>query len=432
MVSLSVQQKNDLHILMISPMPVWPVNAGERVRIWHLATGLAQHIQVTLVAPCYEQRSLNTTDDNITVTNLTIERVPLPKNGMLHVLQSVCSSWPYHTRFYYHRKLARTIKKLLTTHNFSLIYCHFIHSLPYVTDIDISVADIPIILDPQNVDRLYWQRKIDICHKNPLLRYFMQQNLHKTRRFEEKMLSHVSTIASVSEQDRRLTQQYADDQATNFWVVANGVDTDIYHPKLPQQKQQIINQNQTERQQLVLGFFGSMNLAVNQDAAQLLVHEIYPCVKKRLPNIDIYIHIIGRNPPPSIYNLAHVDPNITVFGTISDVPSYLHQIDLLVLPLQSGAGTKLRVLEAMAAGVPVIGSPLAFAGLDHLILDHHAMEATTTTEFTNTIERLAMNPHASSQMAYHARKFIVKHYQWKHITTKLMKQLVQTYSLGQI
>jgi len=419
-------QKSDMHILMIAPMPVWPVNAGERVRMWHLATGLAQHLQVTLIAPCYGQQDSAYAEDTI-CENLTIERVWLPKRGMFRVFQSVFTKWPYHTQFYYEKKIARTVKDLLATHRFSLIYCNFIHTLPYVIDGMIH-ADIPVILDPQNVDRLYWQRKIDTCHNNLLLRRFMSQNLQKTIRFEAQMLPYVSTVVSVSEQERRLTQQYAGHQVTHFWVATNGVNVDVYHPK----PTEIDNPKRTAKRKLLLGFFGSMNLAINQDAVLLLVHEIYPIVKERLPDIDISVHIIGRNPPSKIRKLAHTDPSITVFGTVTDVLLYLHQIDLLVLPLQSGAGTKLRVLEAMASGVPVIGSPLAFAGLDHLILECHAVEATTITEFADAIERLAMNPRASSQMAHQAREFVVKHYQWSHITTQLMEQLIQTYDLENI
>ena len=114
-------------------------------------------------------------------------------------------------------------------------------------------------------------------------------------------------------------------------------------------------------------------------------------------------------------------------GTVADVLPYLHQMDLLVLPLQSGGGTKLRVLEAMAAGVPIIGSSFALMGLDGAQADRHYLRADQPEHFVAHICQAARNPAGCSQLILQARRLVEAHYGWRAITDQLAADLNQLY-----
>jgi len=236
---------------------------------------------------------------------------------------------------------------------YDLIYCHFLSTLPYVVD-----KGVPVIWDQHNVDRVYWQHKVAFHHRRPWRRLLIQWNLAKIMRLETAMLPKVAGLITVSPTDQALMRPLLP-ATTPCWVAANGVDTTYYQltPRRPVPS--------TAAQPLVLGFFGSLDLELNQMAALTLLHAILPRVTEQLPDRKIALILLGCNPPQWLYDLvAHrAHAGITLTGTVDDVRPYLHQMDILVLPLQSGAGTKLRVVEAMASGVCVVGSDLAFTGL---------------------------------------------------------------------
>ena len=411
-----------MHILMISPIPIFPTNVGDRVRIWQLAKGLARYFEVTLLLPTDEQtknwHSLATGHD---IPNLSIVPVQSKPPNPLKRLRSLLSPSPYHVALRYRKALAQKVKELSQKHTYDLIYCHQIYTLPYL----VADSSIPAILDQHNVDRIYWQRQVHAHQNSPILKWIMRRNLEKTIRFETKMLPLVSGIVSVSEVDRLETRRAlcADSllfkegtKPPHFFVAPNGAD--IKHYRFREALGTGVSKER-DSSQLVLGFLGSMDLKLNQDAALTLIQEIYPAVQQQLPDKEVSVLIIGCHPPRQLLDLARPG-HITVTGTVPDILPYLHQVDILALPLQSGAGSKLRVLEAMSAGVCVVGSRLALVGLD---VTTSTRLANNHDEFVQTICQLAQNPNIRHQMALEARQLVTKQYSWEHTTSQLAQKI---------
>ena len=411
-----------MNILMLSPIPVMPFNAGDRVRIWHLAQGLARHAHVTLVLPraTQDDRWPGPDEHNpsqrpkVDQDNLRLVAVPLPAHTRWHQVKSLFSPWPYHVALRYQEEMRRTVAALLAQQDYTCVYCHFLQTLPYVAG-----ANLPIILDQHNVDRIYWQRKL-AAHLPRWRRWMIERNLEKNIRFEEKALPQLHSIVSVSEQDRRATATYAAPTVPHGLVAPNGVDTEHYRYRQPVA---------TPTRKLTLGFLGSMELALNQEAVLTLLQKIYPHVQQQLPAWEVDVLVIGRQPPPWLRAWPHNKPaqRITITGEVPDILPYLHRVDLLVLPLQSGAGTKLRMVEAMAAGVPVIGTPLAWEGLDALRPGEHGLAVQQPQAFVEAICRLAHDEVRRRQLAQQARAVVERHYSWRTITDQLAQSLVMLY-----
>lgn len=109
----------------------------------------------------------------------------------------------------------------------------------------------------------------------------------------------------------------------------------------------------------VLGFHGAFEAEANVDAALLLVDQILPVVRERHP--DVRVLLVGRDPPPVLR--ARRGPSVEITGTVSDVRPHLDRVAVYVAPMSTGTGLKNKVLEAMAAGLPVVATPLALAGI---------------------------------------------------------------------
>jgi glycosyltransferase involved in cell wall biosynthesis len=109
----------------------------------------------------------------------------------------------------------------------------------------------------------------------------------------------------------------------------------------------------------VLAFHGAFETRANIDAAQVLVNEVFPLVLREVPNARVLL--IGRDPGPEVQALA--GPAVTVTGAVPDVRTELARAAVYVAPMTSGSGMKNKVLEAMAAGLPVVAMPLGLSGI---------------------------------------------------------------------
>jgi glycosyltransferase involved in cell wall biosynthesis len=187
-------------------------------------------------------------------------------------------------------------------------------------------------------------------------------------------------------------------------VVENGVDAAGHVP---------VSRARLEQRDLV--FVGSMDYHANIDAALYFAREIWPHLRQRRP--DLRFVIVGSRPTPEILALGRQD-GILVTGTVDSVEPYYDAALVAVVPLRVGSGTRLKVLEAMAAGVPVISTSLGAEGLavtngKHLIL------ADTPAEFTSAIVRVAGDDAEWRQIATAGREMAASRYDWSGIATSL-------------
>jgi glycosyltransferase involved in cell wall biosynthesis len=402
-----------MRILMLSSIPIYPTNAGDRVRIRHLANGLADHHVVTLVLP--DDGYLRAGGDpGSTAPHLHLMPIPWSPPSNRQKVQSLLGVWPYHVALRYRLALLQTVQQLAATAQYDLVYCHQLYTLPYA-----CTTSLPVLWDQQNVDRLYWQHKVTAYRRQPIRQLIARWNLRKIRRFEEQMLPTVAGLVAVSDGDRQATQQLLN-ASQPCLVAPNGVDLAHYRLRNPRPA--------TAR--LVLGFVGSLDLDLNQDAVLTLIHKILPQVVASLPERQVTLLVVGRHPPQWLIDLAARDPHqrITLTGTVDDLLPYLHRMDLLVLPLQSGGGTKLRVLEAMAAGVPIIGSCFALMGLAGAQAGRHYHLAEQPAEFVAQICQAVQNPTDQCQMVLQARRLVEARYGWRSITDQLAEDLTQLYN----
>jgi len=280
-----------LNILMLSPVPVQPANVGDRVRVLGLAMGLAKHHNITLIAPSAIP-SCSQSKKSVT-KKFSYTPVPIKEAGYSKKILSLISKWPYHTALRYQPEIHKMVKKKLADNKFDLIYCHFLQTLPYTQE-----SNIPIFLDQHNVDFVYWERQVQ-QYKNSILKWLARRNLQKTIEYEHSNFSRITGVVSVSEEDSNMTKSYANKEIHNFLVAKNGVDLSEY----------TVSTKQKYTDRIVLGFLGSMNLSYNEQAATYLIDKILPLVKNNLPDIELSVLVIGKNPTKKLMKIAASSEN---------------------------------------------------------------------------------------------------------------------------
>jgi glycosyltransferase involved in cell wall biosynthesis len=154
-------------------------------------------------------------------------------------------------------------------------------------------------------------------------------------------------------------------------------------------------------------FFGSFLHPPNVDAAERLIHSIFPRVLERCPEARLYI--VGAEPPPQIQACASAQ--VTVTGYVPDLTPYLDQAALVVAPLRLGGGLRVKVLEALAAGKALVASPLAVEGLD-LLDGRQVVLAEEDQAFSDAVLQLLADPDRRAGLAAGARAWACAHAGW--------------------
>lgn len=380
---------------MVSPAAPWPATTGGLVRIAAILGQLGRHCDVTFVSP--------RRPDQHPPVGLRARLVcpELPDPGLTRkVLAALDPVRPFHVTMYYREAIDRLVRRQLAEQPFDLVYSHFLYGLSYLNG-----TSVPVAVDTQNVDRLYFQNKAD--HSPFPLSTFAAWNARKTIAYESWHLPAIWAYVSVSDEDRELTRAFAHPAVRHFWVAANGVDTRRFIPSA----------RPASAATVTLGYLGSMSLQMNIEAVRRFCRDMLPRIREGLPGVDLQFTVIGREPSAAIRSLARDTPGMTLSGTVDDVVPWLQQVDILVCPLRIGAGTKLKVAEALSCGLPIVGTPLAFAGLRGESGVHYV--ETDDDGFVAAVCGLARHPAARTAMGAAARAFAERELEWDAIGDRL-------------
>jgi glycosyltransferase involved in cell wall biosynthesis len=227
----------------------------------------------------------------------------------------------------------------------------------------------------------------------------------KLSSYERIMLNAADLVLAVSEEDAtKLRGRRADPR-----VVPNGVDPAA-----------IPFQEPAAAATRTLLFMGPLDYRPNADAVRWLVSAVLPAVRRRLP--DARLRLVGRG------SERIQAEGVDAVGYVPDAAAELRQADALVVPMRMGSGTRFKVLEAMASGVPVISTPLGLAGIA-AEPGKHALVGSSTAELAEATVQVLEDRALARSVARAARTLVEQRYAWKRITPtylSLLREVVHT------
>ncbi|MGB0562642.1 MAG: glycosyltransferase family 4 protein, partial [Spirulinaceae cyanobacterium] len=218
-------------------------------------------------------------------------------------------------------------------------------------------------------------------------------NLPILERYERRYCCKFSQLVVTTPEDAQHFQQLAPQAA--IAVIPNGVDLDLFTLRSSDPGGQ------------VLIFAGAMDNQPNIDAARFLALEILPQLQQQYPQLQL--RLVGARPVAAVQELGGRS-GVTVTGKVPSMVTELHQATVCVIPMRSGFGIKNKTLEALAAGVPVVGSDRALEGLESS--QPIALRANRVEEYGEAIASLLENPEQRQQLSHAGRRFIESHYTW--------------------
>lgn len=271
----------------------------------------------------------------------------------------------------------------------------------YVASLEEVVEGTPCVLTETNVESKVFERKSRYIKKYTH-RLSAWIEMRKLSTWERKMLHRVQACVAVSNEDAAALRLLAPNLPVT--IVPNGVDTYRFKPP---------NNSQLERSGLL--FFGNLDYQPNIDALIFFSREIFPLIQSSQP--DITLTIIGPNAPASIRALGDI-PGVSFIGFVEDLRPYLWRASVCVVPLRSGGGTRIKILESLAAGCPVVSTALGAEGL--ILQDgQDLLFADEPGDFARTVLDLLNNSELRHRLAIAGTRTVEKRYDWKVITPQL-------------
>ncbi len=268
----------------------------------------------------------------------------------------------------------------------------------------------PVILDDHNVEGDS-SRYSSGSTMTPL-------KLQKVRYIEQQFAQQVDQVWLCSSQDmQRLCQLYPRLAASDrFWSVPNGVNPEDYAAL----RAGTLSPPSALAPAPTLIYLGRFSYEPNAEAARLLLRDIFPAVKAQVANCRLLL--VGCDPTEEMQRLAAQQSNVVVTGRVDDVRPYLAAASMMVVPLQKGSGTRLKLIEAFAAGCPVISTPKGAEGL--AVEDgQHLRLTTTSAEMVQAIQQLLQSPQQAQQLADNAYQLFLHYYAWPAVNQQIQTAL---------
>lgn len=392
-----------MHILFITDYVPYPPVSGTRVRVYNLMRRVAQHHRVSLAA-------LTTPDDDgegVVHLRTFCEQVvtaPIRRRSFLAhlpgLLRFALAGWPLELKFLYSHELVDKIKELGATVPIDVLQIEDARMALYNEALP-STSMTTRILAFHNVTSTQFARIAGI-ERTPMQKVRGWLHSRMMDRWEPRYAQRFDRCITVSEEDRRLLLER--NAALRIDVLPNGVDTQRYHPLA------------RDAAQPAVLFIGNMDYTPCIDAAIYFVNDIWPRLRQARPDLELWL--VGAAPAPEV--LALRSDAIHVTGRVESVEPYYARSAVAVVPLRAGGGTRLKILEAMALGRPVVSTTLGAEGLD-VINGRHLLLADTPAEFTAKTINLLTDNALYGQIVANARQLVVDKYDWDSIAHHLLK-----------
>ncbi len=398
--------------MLSSTFPYPPTRGGTQVRTFNLLKYLSGHHAVTMIT----QRSEDVTDAQVAELQEWVEELvvfPQPRTsdaegGILGKVQRLGTflqqGTPPSVLDHYSTEIQQWVDEAVTLSKFEVITSE--HS---VNEIYVRPEWRQLQRTVVNIHSSIYGTCRNLVETRTSENQFRDQlNLPLLRLYEERYCSKFSAIVVTTSEDRR--QIAAFEPEGQISVIPSGVDLTLYPKRL----------SDPGGHRLVI--IGTMDKRPNIDAVLFFSLEVFPEIRERYP--DATLEVVGAKPVPEVVELGE-RPGITVTGWVPSVLDYLHKATVCVVPMLAGYGIKNKTLEAMATGVPVVGSDRGLAGLavDGGDVPLRALRANEPTEYVYAVSRLFEDRQLRKQLSDNARSLIENKYTWER-AGKLYEQVL--------
>jgi glycosyltransferase involved in cell wall biosynthesis len=373
--------------LFVCPFVPWPLDNGGRIRTFHLVREASRHAEIHLrvirepQTPPDAERALRPFCTSLELFERT------PPGRLARIVKPKLERW------FHSPDLYASIERDLARLSLSLVHLDELlltRSVP-------EVRAVPVVQHHHKLDTVLYDSLS--AHEGPR-RHF---DLWKLRRLEAESCRRTRHHVLCSAEDAALLR--ARHGALDCAVIPSGFDPDYF--RLPEPAH--------ERTRGRITFLGSMNYGPNIEGVRRFVEQVLPRILARAP--QAHFEIVGGEPTPEVQSLAGA--HVTVTGRVSDVRPHLARAAVFVVPLAIGGGTRLKIVEALAMGAPVVSTTIGAEGLG-LCHGEHLWLADRGDDFADAVLRLLEHPAEARALARAGHALVHERFRWEALGNELV------------
>ncbi len=330
----------------------------------------------------------------------SVDWVPLPTDSFggryWRAINGLVTGEPYEFRWLRSKEMVKRLQRLVSRVQFDVVHADTLGLSPYVP----LVPHAGTVLNHHDIESALVVRRA-AHERNVLWRAFWSQEAAHLLDAEQRWCPTFDVNVVVSADEGQLVKPSCGNSA--ICVVPNGVDVTYFTPRPDPGGARLL-------------FCGRLDQMANRRAITYFFKSIWPELSSRVK--DLEIDVVGKNPPTWLLELAQRDQRVHVPGFVDDVRLYFQKATVFVCPITDGGGTRLKILDALAMGMPIVSTTFAASGLG-LRDKEHLLLADTPAEFADKTVQLLSNTDERVCLARIGREIVMRTYSWEVIGQRL-------------
>ncbi len=386
---------------MLTPYLPYPPASGGQIRTYNLLKYLSRTHEVTLISLYKNEREKQYASYLKSFCHqIYLCKRPEHPWQLQNILKSIFTFLPFLIVRNFSFEAKKTIEDLLLTEHFDVIHAETFYIMPHIPK-----TSIPILLVEQTIEYKVYQHYVSSM---PIwLRLFFSLDILKLRYWEMYYWKKANVVSTVSEFDQKIIQKLTN-AAINPVVIPNGAGDEMFTATL----------SRKDLAKPTLLFMGNFFWLQNIEAANYLAKRIFPELKKTIPHPQLII--AGQNADKKLQYADKLDIKLITIDQddIETVKKLYQEATLFIAPIFGPGGTRLKILAAMASGLPVIATKMGVEGLS-AINGTHVLVAKNINEFLTQTKLILDNSALYESLRMNALQLARERFSWKAIAAQL-------------
>jgi glycosyltransferase involved in cell wall biosynthesis len=390
-------------VLVIANRLPYPLDDGWKRRTFHLVRSLAERAPLTLASlhdgPANHVAELA----ELIGHGARVETVrPFRWRGPLSIALGLATPLPYHVWRQRSGALDALVRTIIARERPTVGLATLAHLYPYLRHLP---PEATRVIDTHNIDSLVLRRYADSMWRGPRALY-ARMTARKLARHERDVFAAADIVWVCSDEERRLLDGTT---ARRVEVVPNGVDTfgDFADKGVPVVANRIL-------------FFGKLDYHPNSDAVRWFLDEIFPTIRALRPDVEFLV--VGPGADADLQGRIERTANTKLMGWVPELADLVASAAVVVVPLRAGGGTRLKILEALSLGRPLVSTTVGAEGLA-LVSGHDLILADAPADFAAQVVSLLDGPAEARTLGRAGREAVRARYDWTRMGDQIAEML---------
>lgn len=380
-----------MKILQVTNKVPYPTKDGGAIACMNLTKGFAHlghNVTVLSMNTVKHHVSLDEIPDSVKdIAKFELVEVPARIQVFTALVNFVFTKKPYNAVRFIDNGFGKALVNVLTENSFDVIQLEGLYVCPYIPLIR-KKSNATIVYRAHNVEFEIWERAAKMAKR--FTRYYLNNLSKRIKRFEVSLINSYDLLVPITERDGIILNKLGNTKQKH--VSQTGIDSSVLIP------------NSKNLEHPSLFHIGSLEWAPNQEGLVWFIENSWPRIHKKYPSLKFYI--AGRNAPAWLQSKFNA-PNIVFEGEVADAYSFMNSKSIMVVPLFSGSGMRIKIIEGMALGKSIVSTSIGAEGIG-VSANENILITNDADGFTNKISQLIDDHSFYEKMGRNAIEFIHK------------------------